>query len=154
MVKKKPHGNKGNPKAGGRKKGTPNKATLERAEKARLQTAEAKKLGLKLGKEVLEEYMVLFSSMAQRHQPMAGVSMVKGKQPNEKKFLTYAQLTVKTAAAVADFQSPKFKAIMVQSAPSGAEPQKTITQQGDNVLPLNDAVAMSRVYQQIIKRVG
>lgn len=133
----------------GRNKGTPNKATTERAEIARLQNEEARRAGKKLGKELLEDFAHLFAGIAASHQPWPA-AMGKNPHENEERFLTYARLTVEAAKALAEYQSPKFRAIMVHAPDPGPQP-KTID---GNVTAINDPVAMARVYQQMVKRVG
>lgn len=134
----------------GRQKGTPNKRTTELVERARVQAEQAKGRNVKLGKDVLEEFMLLFGGMAASHQPLPpGVSR-PGHVSNEEKFLVYARLTVDTAKALAEYQSPKFRAIMV-TAPAAETPPRTID---GNVTQLKDPVAMARVYAQMVKRVG
>jgi hypothetical protein len=143
--------NKKGTRYGGRTRGTPNRATVERTEIARLEVERARGRKVKLGKEVLEEFMMLFAGMAAQYQPIpAGMAIPQGRTPDEPKFIEYATLTVKTAKDLADFQSPKFKAIMVQTAPGEDEarlPPK------DNVVTINDAVALARVYSRRIKAV-
>lgn len=134
----------------GRRKGTPNKRTTELVERAKLQTEEAQRRGEKLGVDVLKEFMLLFAGIAASHQPLPPGMQVPGRTTDEAKFLTYARLTVDTAKALADFQSPKFRAIMVQ-APAPIEPSRTVD---GNVTQINDPVAMARVYQQMVKRIG
>lgn len=136
---------------GGRKKGTPNRATVQKVEEARVAVEQSKGRGVKLGKEVLEDFMMQFASMAAVHQPMDNTVMPKGKTPNATKFLTFAKLTVDTAKALADFQSPKFKAIMVQS--TGDQSQKPTAHQDGNIITLDDPIALARVYQNRIKAV-
>src|SRR5512147_1620061 len=105
---------------GGRSKGTPNKLTVQKTEEARIAVERARGSGVKLGKEVLEEFMMLFAGMAAAYQPLPpGMAAPSGRMPDENRFLVYAKLTVGTAKALADFQSPKFKAIMVAAAPGG-----------------------------------
>lgn len=134
----------------GRQKGTPNKTTTERAELARLQNEESRRRGVKLGKDVLEEFMLLFGGIAASYQPLpVGAASPPGHVVDEEKFLTYARLTVDTAKALAEFQSPKFRAIMV-TAPAPDPPPRVID---GNVTQLKDPVAMARVYQQMVKRV-
>ncbi len=138
---------------GGRRGNTPNKRTTEAIERARLDVENARGAGKKLGKEVLEEFMHLFAGMAAQYQPLPANVVIPGREPNEDKFLTYAKLAVQTAKDLADFQSPKFRAIMV-SAPTD-QPGKTINPDGSNVTQLpSDAAALARVYTNMVRRVG
>jgi hypothetical protein len=114
----------------GRKKGVPNKATVERELAERLMRervememkAEASKnemlaamaKGKKLAKEVLGEFMELFAGMAAFYQPLPdGQPVTDGRKPDEGKFKDYAAMAVDAAKALAPFQSPRFSAMMV-----------------------------------------
>jgi hypothetical protein len=141
---------------GGRQKGTKNRRTIEAAEEARIAVENAKGAGKKLAKEVLEDFMHLFAQMAMAYQP-ATPGMIRPPGPkarakgNEEKFQVYSKLTVDTAKALADFQSPKFRAIMV-SAPAAehGDGAPQITKDG-NVLTIDDPIAAARVYARIMK---
>jgi hypothetical protein len=147
-----PKGSKKGVRHGGRDRGTPNRATVERAEVARMQTEESKRRGAKLGKDVLEEFMLLFAGMAAQYQPLPEGVTMPGRTPNEEKFITYATLAVKTAKDLADFQSPKFKAIMVTAPPPKQQSAKTID--GNVVQLSNDPNVITRVYQQMVRRIA
>src|SRR5580658_6757487 len=105
----------------GRRKNVPNRRTVEALEQARIDAENAMappepgKPRKKLAKEVLEEFMMLFAGMAATHQPLPAGVELEGRSPDEAKFLKYAELTVSTAKALAEYQSPKFRAIMVAS---------------------------------------
>ena len=77
-------------KTGGRRRGTPNKATTEKALIAARAVADANVAGKKLAKDVLEGFMLLFSEMAGHHQPTPAGGPPN---PNEDKttFLRYAE---------------------------------------------------------------
>jgi hypothetical protein len=103
---------KGRKKTGGRTKGARNKKTLSRIAEAEDVVATARAKGRKLAREVLEDYMELFSALAMTSKD------------NEAEFEKYARLTVETATALASYQSPKLKAVFVplsQQQSSGAE---------------------------------
>jgi hypothetical protein len=150
-------------KFGGRKKGTPNKRNSEAVERARIEVENAlsevdprsnpvQVLKKKLAKDVLEEFMMLFAGMAAAHQPLPeGMPVPPGRKPDEAKFQTYAKLTVDTAKALADFQSPKFRAIAVVAPPPEMLPTRPLLSK-DNVVNINDPAAIARVYQQMVKR--
>jgi hypothetical protein len=59
-----PRGSSPGERRGGRAKGTPNRATVERAAIAARIADEAKMRGQKLGKEYLSKYVALFDEMA------------------------------------------------------------------------------------------
>ena len=143
---------------GGRQKGTPNKRTTERleaeriAQQAQQEVDKARQANTKLGKDILEEFMKTFAGMAAYHQPVPeGMAIPTGRKPDEAKFLTYARLAAETAAKLAEFQSPKFKAIQVMTPPPNPLPAPT-SKEG-NVLTLDDPVAIARVYQNMVKQV-
>lgn len=141
---------------GGRKKGTPNRATVERVEQARIAVEQARGRNVKLGKDVLEEFMMLFADIARHHMPrVPGLPMPEHGKPNEEKFLTYAKLAAATAKDLADYQSPKFKAIAIATAPgtpgAGAESEAGVLDSA-KIINMRDAVSMTRVYQRLIKK--
>lgn len=142
---------------GGRKKGGLNKRTIEKVEEARIAVENARGAGKKLAKEVLEDFMHLFARMADAHHG-AALGQQTAIQPNgnkpvfepsEEKFQIYAKLAVDTAKALADFQSPKFRAIMV-TAPTG-DPEKPMVTRDGNLLTIDDPIAAARVYARIMK---
>lgn len=110
-----PRGSVKGERRGGRQKGVSNKATRERAALAERIIAEQKgQPGRKLAREVLDDFMHLFTGLAAMHQPLPqGVVPMQGQQPDEGKFLNYAKLAVDVASQLASYQSPKFKAIMM-----------------------------------------
>lgn len=143
-------------KTGGRSRGTPNKRTTERLEAERIakqaqqEVDKARQANTKLGKDVLEEFMKTFAGMAAYHQPVPeGMAIPTGRKPDEAKFLTYARLAAETAAKLAEFQSPKFKAIQVMTPP----PNLPAPSKEGNVVMIDDPVAIARVYQNMVKQV-
>lgn len=143
-------------RTGGRQKGTMNKSTRERleaervAQQAQLEVNKARQAHTKLGKDVLEEFMKTFAGMAAYYQPVPeGVAVPVGRKPDEGKFLTYAKLTTETAAALANFQSPRFKAIQIMTPPPNPVP---VVRDG-NVVTIDDPVALARVYGNMVKQV-
>lgn len=134
---------------GGRKKGGLNKRTIEKVEEARIAVENSRGAGKKLAKEVLEDFMHLFAGMAASYQPLPPGIVDARRQPDEEKFQIYAKLAVDTAKALADFQSPKFRAIMV-TAPTG-DPEKPMVTRDGNLLTIDDPIAAARVYARIMK---
>lgn len=114
---------KGGPRPNaGRKPGVPNKANVERALLAkRIIEEQAGKPGQKLAREVLNDFMQLFTGMAAMHQPLPiGVVPMNGQMPDPSKFLEFAKLAIDTAAQLAPYQSPKLKAVLIsQETPPG-----------------------------------
>lgn len=134
---------------GGRKAGTPNRRTTEAAEAARVQVQQSVQRGLKLGKDMLEDYMMAFHNLAVMYQPLPdGVPIPPGHQPDPEKFKDWGMLVVQTAKALADFQSPKFRAIQVM-----APPPEQLPRPDGNVVTIDDPIAMARVYQRTMKQV-
>jgi hypothetical protein len=123
------------PRAGRKKIGVPNKATIEGQEQARIhaENAAAEASGdaaeaaivarKKLAKDVLEEFMLRFGDMAAYHQPARtwheekrdGQVVRVNDNPNmdEDKFRAYAALATQTARDLAQYQSPKLSAVAV-----------------------------------------
>jgi len=103
---------KGRKKTGGRKAGVRNKTTQRRIDAAERTILLAKAGGKRLAREVLEDFVELFSAIALTHQPaLPGAE----RNPNydEKKFEKFARLAVETATALASYQTPKLKAVLV-----------------------------------------
>jgi hypothetical protein len=101
-------GSKPGERRGGRKRGSLNLATRERAAIAARAVTEAKASGRQLAKDVLSDFTEIFKSMAVRYQPLAGNA-----NADEAKFEKWARLAVDCAARAAPFQSPTFRAVTV-----------------------------------------
>ena len=103
---------KGRKKTGGRKAGVRNKTTQRRIDAAERAIVLAKAGGKRLAREVLEDFLELFSAIALTHQPdLPGVE--RNSNYDEKKFEKFARLAVETATALASYQTPKLKAVLV-----------------------------------------
>jgi hypothetical protein len=105
---------------GGSKKGQKYRKTIEREILAERVMNEAAMSGKKLGKEVLEEFMVLFMGVAAKFQPTAPTEQalqVWAKSANEPMFEKYAKLALKAASDLAAYQSPKLAAVQVVAPP-------------------------------------
>lgn len=136
-------------KTGGRQRGTPNKDTRELLKQAGKQVTEAKKLGRKQAIEVLDDLMHTAMGMAVKYQPPA-----PGAEPADPdKFMEWIQIAGTFAKSLADFQSPKFRAIMVSAPTRELGTTPTIDQQG-NVLDLDDPKQLARAYAAMVRRVG
>ena len=99
-------GSKPGERRGGRQKGTPNRKTVERqliAERM-LQHPPAGIESGKLGREVLAQYMNTFDELAEQYR-----------KADEAKFRQYAELAVACAKALAPYESPTYRAIVVSS---------------------------------------
>jgi hypothetical protein len=113
-------GNRG----GGRKKGKLNKTTIERAALAERIMAEAAMSGKKLGKELIEEFAVMFGGLAAAVQPVGTgpnghvtrpdvLNWIGTKQ--ESAFERYSKLALKAASDLAEYQSPKLAPVHMAS---------------------------------------
>jgi hypothetical protein len=145
---------------GGRHKGVPNRKNQEALERARIadQVKEAEvaerqvaRIGpRKLAKDVLEDFMHLFAGMAAVTQPLPqGAPVPPGRQPDERAFEKWARLAVDTAAKLADFQSPRFRAVMTSPAPAATERPQTEAK----VISIDDPDALARVYERRIQAI-
>jgi hypothetical protein len=105
---------KGHPQWGGRKKGTPNKATLEKALAAEAELQKAKEEHRPLAKDVLDSLMGTFVNAALPYQPTKGQRMQPEQADNYER---WARLAMECAKALAPYQSPTFRAIVVAPAP-------------------------------------
>lgn len=135
---------------GGRQKGTPNKATIERNLVAAQRASDAIKQGKKLAKEVLEEFMFLTAGMAAVYQPLppGTVEAPAGRAPNRDEFWKCVEMVHAFGKELAKYQSPTFKAIAVHVAPN----QNTVREinprpDASNVIDLTDTQAITRIYK-------
>jgi hypothetical protein len=105
----------------------PNKATIEReALAARILAEQAGKPGKKLGKEVLDDFMQLFTGLAAFYQPLPpGQLPGPNQSPDEAKFEKYARFAIDCAKELAGYQSPRLKAVLLsqETAPGGPAQQ-------------------------------
>ena len=108
-------GSKPGERRGGRKKGSRNLKLVEKDLLAQRELADAKEKKRKLGKEVLDDFMHLFAGMAAYYQP-APPGAPPRPQQNEIKFKEYAALATTVAKDLAQYQSPKYSAVMVGQA--------------------------------------
>jgi hypothetical protein len=111
----------------GRKPGVPTKATVEREILAQRILAEqaGRRPDKKLGKEVLDDFMHLFAGLAAYHQPVPkNMTAPADREPDEGKFKEYAGFAIKCASELANYQSPKFKAvaISIEAGPGAIAP--------------------------------
>ena len=149
-----PRGAKPGERRGGRYKGIPNKATTERALQAERDIARAKGENRRLGKEILDDFANLFWQLAVRAQPLPeNQPILPGRKPNEVEFEKWSRLACETAAKLAPYQSPTFRAFQVIAGPTDpAAGAKVID--NDNVVPLNDPNGAMRVYLRTMKAGG
>jgi hypothetical protein len=101
-------GGKPGERRGGRKKGSLNLATRERAAISARDVTEAKAAGRQLAKDVLSDFTEMFKSMAVQYLPLAA-----NENADEAKFEKWARLAVDCAARAAPLQSPTFRAVTV-----------------------------------------
>src|SRR5882757_5822417 len=122
-----PRGAKPGERRGGRAKGQSNKASIERAALAARIIAEAEgKPGRKLGRELLEEFALMFGGLATAFQPVGtgpGGAVTQtdletwAKSYKEPLFEKYAKLAAKCTNDFADFQSPRLGRLQVAAPP-------------------------------------
>lgn len=147
-------------KTGGRAKGTPNKATIEREEMA-ARALDKAKLGRPLAKDRLDELLDVALGAMQRHQPVtaemveraraAGNKAVKESRGDWNGFGDWWDRAALAAKSLAPFQSPTYRAIVVAQAGegSGPAPMKDVTPEAG---PAGDA-AMERSQQTYLRLV-
>lgn len=167
-----PRGAKPGERRGGRAVGKRNKAT--EAALARQQVAEqvAEQLSIpgsaaalaikrimaphKLAKEELEETLPVIKGVLGFLESQAfkvpegggSAELVPEKLDTLREWL---KLFVDAAHKLADFQSPKFKAIMVQAAPLPIPGDNARTVGSSNVVNMADQTAVARVYREIMQ---
>lgn len=101
----------GGPKTGGRKKGSVNKTTLERA--AAIQ-AEARARDQKTGVDVMRDVMNRYLGMAAKYQPL-----IEGGAPNpnhdEKKYLAFLRVAGDFGDKLAPYETPRLQSTTLRS---------------------------------------
>lgn len=107
-----PRGASPGERRGGRTKGTPNKVTIAKAVEAERKLAEMRMKGIRPGLDIMRDFMTVFAGMAAKYQPREG-----NNSADEKKFYQWADLAFDAAAKVTEFESPKFRAIVVSPPP-------------------------------------
>jgi hypothetical protein len=100
---------KGSPKTvgSGRKKGTPNRRTIERK-----LVSEARADGKPLAKEVLEDFMLFYIQAAYQFRPPLPIPE---NWEGESKFHSYAEKAGQFARMLAPYQSPTYRSITMQT---------------------------------------
>jgi hypothetical protein len=129
-------------KTGGRVKGVPNKASIEKAVLAeRIMAEAAGQPGRKLGRELLEDFAVMFAGLAGMFQPSHRNPKVPKEVPLEPEdveawaksykeplFEKYAKLAAKCASDFAEFQSPRLSRVQTAApAPDRAPVKRKFT---------------------------
>lgn len=149
----------------GREHGSKNKATIEREERARLELAareadlqagaqqiiQARRLGQKLAKDVLEDLMNLGVGVAAFRQP-APPGAPRNPNEDEEKFWRAAEFARDCATALANYQSPKYKAVVVHVAQE--PPQQAVRPDPAGAKVVGKIGNPARVYAQLIGKVG
>lgn len=152
------------PKTGGRTKGTPNKATQEqRAREAELEAARQAEIQAehranvarpkKLGKDVLNELMTVAMGYAALFQPKYDPVTKNVVDGDEDRFEKWARMAGEFAFRAANFESPRYRAIYLQtdSPLSGPKPGADEA----NVLDLQaerDPARATDAYLRLIQR--
>jgi len=121
----------GRAKTGGRKKGVRNRATQQRIDAAERAVELTRAGGKRLARDVLEDFMEIFSATAMANQD------------NEGKFEKYAKLSVEIASTLIEYQSPKLRALMVNP--------NTFAQQNGNGSG-NERLSREELAQKLIER--
>lgn len=133
----------------GTRLGVPNKKTQQHIREAGKRVAEARKLGRKQAVDVLDDLMNTAMAMAAKYQPATSDHLPR----DDAKFLQWIQTAGLFAKNLAEFQTPKFRAVMIQTPPSLGDAEITIDQKG-NILEIDDPKKLARVYAQMVRRVG
>jgi hypothetical protein len=140
---------------GGRQKGTPNKRTIQRLQEASENIGAIRKLGQKKATEVLNDLMHIAMGMTAKYQQRL-LAADRNNQPyvleDYERFMQGMQMAGIFARELAPFQDPKYSTIKVQM-PEPMTPGDGAREVG-NVTVIDDAVAATRVYQRLIRRVG
>jgi hypothetical protein len=99
---------------------------VERALVAEREVADAKRAGRKLGVQLLDDFAQLFGSLAAFYQPHpAGMAPNPNADPVQ--FEKWSRLAVETAARLAPYQSPTYRAIVTAPAPEAGVVRRRFT---------------------------
>lgn len=127
-------------------------ARASAAEQARQAIMAAEAVHKPLAREVLDQFMHVFAGMAARVQPTP-----ENAWANQDEFIKWAKLACDTAAELAPFQSPKFKATMFMDprdlrntgAPAALPPPPNVID-GTVVRLKADPLAGARIYLRML----
>lgn len=120
-----PRGSRPGERRGGRQRGTKNKRTVEAELLAQrmLQHVPAGAIqNARLGREVLEQYMVMFDALAGHYR-----TIPESPHSDEAKFIKYATAACDCAKALAPYQSRTYRAIVVSPPPPEQQKVKRFT---------------------------
>ncbi len=109
---------------GGRAKGIPNKATIEKALIAEREIEKAKNSGRKLAKEIMQEFLPVLAGICAYYQPTFPGMTQQNLHGNATEFERWYKHVLETAKALAPFESPTFRAIMVAPPPQQKQGQR------------------------------
>ena len=166
-----PRGARPGERRGGRLKGSLNKTTREKLAKANIAEQIAEQIGTpgsatavalqkamagrKLAREEVEEIVPIIKGVVAHVQRQVmvqnatgAVEIAKGSDLGELK--DWLRLFVDTCLKLAEFQSPKFRAVMVAAAAPGDSGASSSAADGGKVINLDDAVGAARVYKRIV----
>ena len=115
----------------GRRRGSKNRATIEKAIIAERDIAEAQASGRKLGKEVIDHYMHVFAEIADTERAAALTEKPENAREHEARFERFARYAIDCAQKLAPFQSPTFRAIQIAPAAERATQQGHALQADD-----------------------
>jgi hypothetical protein len=97
-------GSKKGERRGGRKKGTPNKATVER-HLAILRASGVNDYSTRLGRDAPAKAMVELDALAEKYHP------ARSPEPNEELFVKYTMMYARVASNLTPYQSPALASI-------------------------------------------
>jgi hypothetical protein len=164
-------GSKKGERRGGRQKGSLNRATIERLEQAKIiQQIEDQACHLgasdtqvgapttskrKLAREELEDLLPIIKGGVAHFQPTPAGALAQGVPENKDgdwpTFKSWLQFYADTLLRLAEFQSPRFKAIAVAMGTTPTAPPQP--GDGAKVISLDDPVALQRIYERRIRSV-
>src|SRR5258708_9486706 len=134
-------------------RGSKKRSTIEKERQAELiaerTVMDARASGEKRAKDVLEDFMNVFASMAAHHQP-APPGHLPNQNEDKAEFYRNAEFAIDCAAKLASYQSPTFKAIMV--APPPPPPPAPPTIDGE-VVRIDDPVVLGNIYRRMVTAV-
>lgn len=129
-----------------------NKSTINKIVEASQQVGAIKRQGQKKATEVLNDLMQTAMSFAATYQQKIMAAGHKGPSASDiDRFWKAMECAGVFAKALAPYQDPQLKAMFHMPTPAPAQEPKTVE---GKVVRLDDPIAVSRVYQQTVKRIA
>lgn len=139
-------------KSGGRQVGSKNKRTIGAMVRASQRVGAIQREGQKRAVEVLNDLMQTSMSFAATYQQRIMAAGPRATRADKEWFFRAMECAGVFAKALAPFQDPRFGTIDVPVAPPAPAEEPKVVE--GKVIRLDDPVAVGKVYQQMMRKVG